>query len=245
MQGTVRSAANSLSEFSKHTSIGSKLSVFATCSCARFSERSRPEHATGPARQLHEEDNLPQTSKKHATSATATSAETSTSRGTLDDLAERLGNLHESARAPASCLRNHDVSRKTDQSMIQAAKCLFHKLLEKASDDLARVASQPRESLHAEATRDKRRCSRSETPSEKPCSHPETLTNKLRSRFEMPSDKAVWRTSTDTPMPRSSSESLEQVVEGDPRKQLELSVPQYEPGEEKYEFKMSSFTTIM
>ena len=38
-------------------------------------------------------------------------------------------------------------------------------------------------------------------------------------------------------MPRSSAEPLEQVVEGDPRKQLRLPVPQYEPGEWKYEFK--------
>ena len=41
-----------------------------------------------------------------------------------------------------------------------------------------------------------------------------------------------------------SSESLAQV-EGDFRRQLELSVPQYEPGEWKDEFKMSSFTTTM
>ena len=93
-------------------------------------KRSRPEHAEGTARQLHEEDNLPRTSKKQATSATATSAETSTSRGTLDELAGRLGNFHDSARALASSLQNHDVSRKkTDQSMIEAAKCMFHKLL--------------------------------------------------------------------------------------------------------------------
>ena len=41
-------------------------------------------------------------------------------------------------------------------------------------------------------------------------------------------------------MPQSPAEPLEQVVEGESRKQLELSVPQYEPGEWKYEFKMSS-----
>ena len=48
-------------------------------------KRPGPEHTEGPARQLHEEDNLPQTWKKQATSATATSAETSTSRRTLDE----------------------------------------------------------------------------------------------------------------------------------------------------------------
>ena len=39
-------------------------------------KRPRPEHTEGPTRQLHEEDNFPETSN-----ATATSAETSTSRG--------------------------------------------------------------------------------------------------------------------------------------------------------------------
>ena len=40
-------------------------------------------------------------------------------------------------------------------------------------------------------------------------------------------------------------ESLEQVVDGDFRKQLELSVPLQKPGECKYEIKMSSFTTAL
>ena len=98
-------------------------------------------------------------------------------------------------------LQIHDVSRKTDQGMIEAAKCLFHKLLGEASDDLERVT-------------------------------PRSL--------EMPSENCVWRTSTDTPMPQSSAESSEHVVEDDPRKQLEFSVPRYEPGEWEYEFQMSS-----
>ena len=42
-----------------------------------------------------------------------------------------------------------------------------------------------------------------------------------------------------------SCEPLEQVVDVEFRKQLVLSVPQYEPGEWKYEFKMSSFTTTI
>ena len=90
-----------------------------------------PDPVTGregpaqPAKDLlHEEDHLQQTSKRRATSATATSAETSTSRGTLDELAERLWNFHDSARALASCLEKHDVSRETDQSMIEEAKCM-------------------------------------------------------------------------------------------------------------------------
>ena len=96
-------------------------------------KRPRPEHAEGPAQQVKdpsdEEDNLPQTSKKQATSTAATMAKTSTSFGTLDEQAERLGSFHASARALASCLQKRDVSRKTDQSMIEAAKCMFRKVL--------------------------------------------------------------------------------------------------------------------
>ena len=55
-----------------------------------------------------EEDHLPQTSKKKAACATAIPAETDPSRGILDELAERLGNFHESARALACCLQKHE-----------------------------------------------------------------------------------------------------------------------------------------
>ena len=59
----------------------------------------RPEHAEGPGQHakdpLDEEDHLPQTSKKRATSATATLAETNPSHGFLHELAERLGKFHE------------------------------------------------------------------------------------------------------------------------------------------------------
>ena len=78
-------------------------------------------------------------SKKRATSATTTLAGTNFNREILDEPAERLGNFHDSARALASCLQTRDVARKTDQSMVVAAKCMFHKLLGEASDDLERV----------------------------------------------------------------------------------------------------------
>ena len=107
--------------------------------------------------------------------------------------------------------------------MVEAAKCMFHKLLGEASDDLERVTPRSRENLS---------------------SCPETLTNKLRSCFEMPSESSVWRTSTDTPMPQSSVESSD-VGEDDLRKQLELSVLGYELGECKCEFQMSSFTSTI
>ena len=93
-----------------------------------------------------------------------------------------------------------------------------------ASDDLERVTPRSRECL----------CSRSETRTEKPFS-----------RSEMPSEKSVRQTSADIPMPQSSAESLEQVVEDEPRKQRGLSVRRYEPGEWKYEFEMSSPTTTI
>ena len=117
--------------------------------------------------------------------------------------------------------------------MIKAAKSMFHKLLEEARDDLERVTPQPHESL----------CS--ETPSERSCSRPETSKIKLRSRFELPGEKSAWQTSSDdTPKTRWSGESLEQIVE-DRRKQLEMTVSRYKPGEWKYEFGMSSFTTTI
>ena len=56
-------------------------------------------------------------------------AESKLNRGILDELAERLGNFHESARALADCLQTRNVTRKTDQSVIEAAKCMFNKLL--------------------------------------------------------------------------------------------------------------------
>ena len=113
--------------------------------------------------------------EKRATSATTTPAVTNQNREILDELAERLGNFHDSARALAICLQTRDVARETDQSMIEAAKCMFHKLLGETSDDLERVTLQSSESLHIETTRYKRRCSRFETPSEKLRSCSETL----------------------------------------------------------------------
>ena len=123
---------------------------------------------------LDEEDHLLQTSKKRATSATSTLAGTNLNRDILDELAERLENFHDSARALASCLQTRDVTRKSDHSMIEAAECMFHKLLGEANDDLECVTPQSRERLHNETTRNKHRCSRSETPIEKPHSCSET-----------------------------------------------------------------------
>ena len=49
----------------------------------------------------------------------------------------------------------------------------------------------------------------------------------LSSSPKEPSEKSVHQTSTETQLPQSSAQTLEQVIEDNPRKQLELSVPQY------------------
>ena len=92
-------------------------------------------------------------------------AGTNLNREILDALAERLWNFHDSARALASCLQTCGVTRKTDQSMIVAAKRLFIKLQGEASDDLERVTPQSHENPFIETQRSKHRCS--ETPSHK------------------------------------------------------------------------------
>ena len=181
-------------------------------------KRQRKEHAEGTAQPVKdpsdEEDSLPQTLKRQATGAAAVPSKTSTSRGTLDELAERLGSFHESARALASCLQKHDVSRKTHQSMIEAAKCMFHKFLGEVRDDLDRVTPRSQEGLCAEIKQNKQRCSGTAILRENPCPRPEE-----------PTEKSVHQTSTETPSPQSAAEIPEQVIGDDPRKQLELSVP--------------------
>ena len=67
---------------------------------------------------MDEEEHFLQASEKRATSARTMSDEPNTNRGILDELAERLGNFHESARALADCLQTRSVTRKTHQSMI-------------------------------------------------------------------------------------------------------------------------------
>ena len=92
-------------------------------------------------------------------------------------------------------------------------------------------------------------------------SRPEIQSEKYVSRPGTPSERSVWQTPTDdapmlVPIPssvklepvsttRPSREPLEQVVDGDFRKHLALSMPLYESGKWKYEFQMSSFTTTI
>ena len=161
-------------------------------------KRPRPEHAGGPAQPVKdpsdEEDNLPQTSKRQAKSAVATLVKTSTSRGTLDELAERLGSFHEKARALATCMEKCDIHRKTDQSMIEAAKCMFHKLMGDVKDDLDRVTPQSQEGLCTEIKQNKQRCSRTVILKVNPCPRPEES-----------SEQSVHQVSTETPVPQSSA----------------------------------------
>ena len=111
-------------------------------------KRPRPGHTEGTAQPVKdpsdEEDNLPQTSKRQATSAT------------LDALAEPLGSFHQSARALANCLQKRDVTRKTDQSVIEAAKCM----LGEVKEDLDRVTAQSQEGLCTEIKQNNQRCPR-------------------------------------------------------------------------------------
>ena len=72
------------------------------------------------------------------------STESDTKQGTLSELAERLGNIHESANALTTCLQTRDTTRKTDQSMLEAAKNIFSELLEETNDDLDRALTTTR-----------------------------------------------------------------------------------------------------
>ena len=67
--------------------------------------------------------------------------------------------------------RNKTSPRRTDQSMIEAAKCMFHKLLGEVRDDLDRVSSQSQGGPYAEIKQSKQRCSRTAILEENPCPH--------------------------------------------------------------------------
>ena len=163
-----------------------------------------------------------------------TPVEPNTASGILGELAERLGHFHESARALVDCLQTRNVRRKTDQCVIETAKCMFHKLLGEASDDLDRVTLQSRADLRVETTRNIRR-SRTETASEKPYSRPEALAEESCPRPETVSENFCSRFETTSPF----RGPMEQVAVNDFRKQLD-SVPLYRCGKWKYELKMSS-----
>ena len=141
--------------------------------------------------------------------------------------------------------------KQTSACTRQRSACSTHCWGE-ASDDLERVTPQSRECLHVETTRNKRRCSRCETPSEKSCARPET-----------PSETSVWQTPTDgtpmlVPIPPSpparsgiclvklqpvlktqpSRDSLEQDVDAIFANKLCYRCLCVKPGERKDEFKI-------
>ena len=127
MQENVRHAACSLLESSRHITIafcpilrliiGSDHDQKITVQVLHKSLTTHAESFARPAlNSLDGEDHFSQAPKKRATSATTMLAESNLNREILDELAERLGNFHESARALADCLQTHDVTRKTDQS---------------------------------------------------------------------------------------------------------------------------------
>ena len=88
--------------------------------------------------------------------------------------------------------------------MIEAAKCIFHKLLEEVKDDLDRVTPQSQEGLCTEIKQNKQRCSRTVILKVNPCPRPEES-----------SEKSVHQVSTETPVPQSSAGIPEQAFEDD------------------------------
>ena len=153
---------------------------------------------------------------------------------------ERLGNPHESANALTYCLQTRDTTRKTAQSMLEAAKSIFSKLLEETNDDLDR-AQQPQEDQRAQATGNESRCSRHETSSK--CRYPPTMTASEIPYSHFETEIEVNRSCSETISP--SRVPLKYVASGDYHKQLVLSVSTNSNGGWKYEFQTSSLTTTI
>ena len=128
--------------------------MFTTCCSDRFGDRALEATTRESHSQSHE-----RSKSLRSTSTTNASIESNTKQGTLSELADRLWNFHECANALTNCLQTRDTTRKTDQSMLEAAKCMFSKLLEETNDDLDR-ALQPQETNRAQATGNGSRCSR-------------------------------------------------------------------------------------
>ena len=128
--------------------------------CSRLAAAIGPEteHWKRPRRESHGKSHEGSKSLR-STSTTNASAESNTKPEALRKLAERLGNFHESANARTNCLQTRDTTHKTDQSILEAAKCTFSKLQEETNDDLDR-ALQPQEDHSAQATGNGSRCSR-------------------------------------------------------------------------------------
>ena len=175
---------------------------------------SETEHWKRPRRDCHGQSHERSKSLR-STSTTNASTESNTKQGTLSELAERPWNFHESANALTNCLQTRDTTRKTDQSMFEAANSMFPKLLKKTNDDLDR-ALQPQEDHRAQATGNGSRCSRAETSSESLCPPTEAATEIHCSHFE------TVRSCSETINP--SRDPLEYVASGDCHKQLVLSV---------------------
>ena len=127
---------------------------------------------------MDEEEHFLQASEKRATSARTMSDEPNTNRGILDELAERLGNFHESARALADCLQTRSVTRKTHQSMIDVL------VPRQRVKNLVLVPTRwLRNHVLVPETASEKPCSRSETLAEKSCSRPETVSEKTLFSF--------------------------------------------------------------
>ena len=118
--GSVRNAEGSLQKPFKYTTIafGAECSRLAAATIG-----SETAHWKQPRRESHGQSHERSKSLK-STSTTKASIESNTKQGTLSELAERLGNFHESANALTNCPQTRDTARKTDQSVLEAAKSM-------------------------------------------------------------------------------------------------------------------------
>ena len=119
---------------------------------------------------------------------------------------------------PTVCRRA--ISPVKQASMVEAAKCMFLKLLEKRTmTRIARYYSRTK-TIVPTTTRSISRCFRTKTPSGSPCSPTEAATAKSCSRPETENEVLRSRSETNSP----SHVPLEHATDGDFRDQLELSV---------------------
>ena len=109
------------------------------------------------------------------------------------------------------CPQTRDMTRKTDQSMVEAAKCMFLKMVEEANDDLGRAIPQPQEDHRVHATGKRNRCCRTKTSSGSPCPPLEAATRIPCSHLD--TENEVLHSSSKTISP--SHGPLKHVAEGD------------------------------
>ena len=114
--GTVRNAANSHSEFFKYTMNTSKPSVYDVFLCQAVGNDHDHNMRKEPSTNFKGKRQVP---PLHPPKRAQVS----------EPWANWQIDWEASMKALVLCLQKRDVPRKTDQSMIEAAKCKFHKLM--------------------------------------------------------------------------------------------------------------------